>query len=99
MTWLFSVRPGSARGDVFTVRALCPALWRRLPAQGGRWARGRGPGQCMPPSHASRVARPLCEALTFQGRFLQDFHCVELSCVRPLDLPHQEHLMERTQST
>lgn len=87
MTWLFSVRPGSARGDVFTVRALCPALWRR------------GPGQCMPPSHASRVARPLREALTFQGRFLQDFHCVELSCIRPLDLPHQEHLMERTQST
>lgn len=25
MTWLFSVRPRSARGDVFTVRALCPA--------------------------------------------------------------------------
>lgn len=33
---------------------------------------------------------------TFQGGFLEDFHCVELSRVGPLGLPHQEHLTERT---
>lgn len=37
--------------------------------------------------------------LTFQGGFLQDLHGVELTSVRSCDLPHQEHLRDRKNST
>lgn len=42
-----------------------------------------------------KSSQPLHGALTFQGGFLKDFHGIELSSIRPCDLPHQEHLRSR----